>query len=407
MSLSTRHARHHIDVVAGPPPIAARLRTAEQAVNPLLEASRVLLRALADMPDLLDADAVVQWRQWLEQEIRLFTRVCAELRLPPEHVRQASYGLCSALDEAVMRTKWGQAQTAGIEWETNGLAVAFGHDRLGRDRVFEQIDETLCSPRENLDLIELYQNILDLGFRGRYRLEREGRKRLQAIRERVHDAVVTGGLCSQPITETSVPRRTVDPWVRPTVKRRSRVGLVLGLVIGLPCACLMAVGGYVAADHGVRVWHTKQTSLEPLANGLQARLRDQMAAGNVELIRAHGQNALTLRFSGMFSPGEATVAPWAASVVALAGREISASAGKPKVRVTGYADSLPAGSLVRGSNQALSEARARSVAHILEAAGVPVESTAVEGMGDSNPLADNGTLEGRAQNRRVEVTVSN
>lgn len=109
----------------------------------------------------------------------------------------------------------------------------------------------------------------------------------------------------------------------------------------------------------------------------------------------------------MFVPGGVTVAPWGASVVASAGREIATMADGATVRVAGYADSAPTSSARQVSNQALSEARARHVAQILVAAGVPVPSISVEGRGDADSLADNDTASGRARNRRVEVIVSN
>nr|WP_249174038.1 OmpA family protein [Burkholderia sp. AU19243] len=74
--------------------------------------------------------------------------------------------------------------------------------------------------------------------------------------------------------------------------------------------------------------------------------------------------------------------------------------------VTGYTDSVKAGPARPGFNQALSEARARQVAQILVAAGVPAQHIGVVGKSDADPLADNGTPDGRARNRRVEVTVS-
>jgi outer membrane protein OmpA-like peptidoglycan-associated protein len=56
-------------------------------------------------------------------------------------------------------------------------------------------------------------------------------------------------------------------------------------------------------------------------------------------------------------------------------------------------------------NQALSERRAGSVRNYLVGHGVdPGRITAV-GMGESNPIADNNTLSGRSQNRRVEIEV--
>ncbi|MEK7889132.1 type IVB secretion system protein IcmH/DotU [Burkholderia contaminans] len=404
MSLSTADPLSRAGALALPS-IATRLKAVEQSINPLLEGARILLGALADTPEILDTDSVVRRRRWLEHEIRLFTRMCSELNLRPEHVRSASYCLCSALDEAAMQTAWGKGEATGVEWQVNGLAAAMGHDRQGGDRVFQLIDEALRSPREHLDLIELYQNMLDLGFRGRYRFARDGSTRLRAIRERVHDVVVTGGLGMRDVNEPfRSMRRTVDPWVRPVVMRRSRVGAVVGLAVAL----LVGAAGYAAVDHWVRLKEVQRvSSFDLLARDLEQRLRDEVVAGNVELIRDPARNTLTLRFGGMFAPGGVMVAPWGASVVASAGREIATMADVTTVRVVGYADSAPASSARQVSNQALSEARARHVAQILVAAGVPVPGISVEGRGDADSLADNDTASGRARNRRVEVIVSN
>ncbi len=70
-----------------------------------------------------------------------------------------------------------------------------------------------------------------------------------------------------------------------------------------------------------------------------------------------------------------------------------------KVEIAGHTDS-------RGSeqyNQGLSERRAQSVADYLIAHGVSNHSITVKGYGESQPIADNGTEEGRAANRRVEL----
>ena len=58
-----------------------------------------------------------------------------------------------------------------------------------------------------------------------------------------------------------------------------------------------------------------------------------------------------------------------------------------------------------GSNQALSEARAQAVADYLIGQGVDAERLRAVGNGESQPIADNGTAEGRAANRRIEFNV--
>jgi len=73
-----------------------------------------------------------------------------------------------------------------------------------------------------------------------------------------------------------------------------------------------------------------------------------------------------------------------------------------KVIVTGYTDNVGKDA----PNQRLSYHRAASVAHALVMDGVPAGSITTQGMGKANPVADNSTVEGRAANRRVTITVA-
>ena len=74
-----------------------------------------------------------------------------------------------------------------------------------------------------------------------------------------------------------------------------------------------------------------------------------------------------------------------------------------KVKVVGYTDSIgePA------YNLELSKRRAKAVAMELINDGVPAKNVSSFGMGDKDPVASNKTAQGRAQNRRVELEITN
>jgi len=57
-------------------------------------------------------------------------------------------------------------------------------------------------------------------------------------------------------------------------------------------------------------------------------------------------------------------------------------------------------------NQSLSEQRANAVRNYLISQGLNSASLSAGGLGMNNPIADNGTAEGRQKNRRVEIIVS-
>jgi outer membrane protein OmpA-like peptidoglycan-associated protein len=56
-------------------------------------------------------------------------------------------------------------------------------------------------------------------------------------------------------------------------------------------------------------------------------------------------------------------------------------------------------------NQSLSEARARTVANYLTMQGVSAARIRSQGFGETLPIADNATDEGRRRNRRVEIKI--
>ena len=70
-----------------------------------------------------------------------------------------------------------------------------------------------------------------------------------------------------------------------------------------------------------------------------------------------------------------------------------------KLRIEGHTDNQGSA----GANQTLSEKRAQSVVAWLTAHGVPAGQVTAKGFGQTKPVADNSTEDGRAKNRRVEL----
>jgi len=132
----------------------------------------------------------------------------------------------------------------------------------------------------------------------------------------------------------------------------------------------------------------------------EAKLRQQMAGTGVDVVRK-GDN-ITLDMPGNLTFGfdsadvNATFYP-VLNKVAQTLREYD----KTVIEVAGHTDSTGSDSY----NQTLSERRASNVAAYLSGQGVPAARMVTVGAGEAHPVASNDTEEGRAQNRRVEITI--
>jgi peptidoglycan-binding protein ArfA len=71
-----------------------------------------------------------------------------------------------------------------------------------------------------------------------------------------------------------------------------------------------------------------------------------------------------------------------------------------RYEIAGHTDNVGNGA----ANQKLSEARARAVVEYLRSKGIDASRLTAVGYGDTRPIADNATAEGRAQNRRIALT---
>jgi outer membrane protein OmpA-like peptidoglycan-associated protein len=100
-----------------------------------------------------------------------------------------------------------------------------------------------------------------------------------------------------------------------------------------------------------------------------------------------------------FDFDSATLKPEMESALDDVAARIAASKGAESLSIVGHTDSTGP----EDYNQGLSERRAQAVADYLAGQGVDPARMTTSGMGESSPIADNGTREGRAQNRRVEI----
>jgi type VI secretion system protein ImpK len=74
--------------------------------------------------------------------------------------------------------------------------------------------------------------------------------------------------------------------------------------------------------------------------------------------------------------------------------------------VIGYTDNQPIDTLQFPSNFDLSNARAQAAAAILDQTIGDESRITAKGLGDADPVGDNSTAAGRAENRRIEIVLN-
>lgn len=151
-----------------------------------------------------------------------------------------------------------------------------------------------------------------------------------------------------------------------------------------------------------------ERSQQQLESERQARVAAEQRTSDA-LTRIKGMTAkqdprglvLTLSGSVLFATGKSELMPTARKRL---DDVVNALKEDPRsITIVGHTDSVGSDD----KNMSLSQRRADAVRTYLTTHGLPENRVTAEGMGETQPIADNKSADGRANNRRVEIILNN
>lgn len=196
---------------------------------------------------------------------------------------------------------------------------------------------------------------------------------------------------------------TLDPYTGEEQRSRAGAGAAIGAVTGAIVGAatgddakdrrkraLIGAGGGALAGGSVGYYMDRQ----------EQQLRQRLQGTGVSVTREGDNIILNMPGNVTFETDSAALNPEFFDVlnsVAVVVNEYD----KTLVSIEGHTDSTGAADY----NQRLSERRAATVGSYLNSEGVKTDRMVIIGHGQQQPIASNETSQGRAQNRRVELTL--
>ena len=203
---------------------------------------------------------------------------------------------------------------------------------------------------------------------------------------------------SYPSTDPNVPTEQ-EAAARDKTKRDALIGAGLGAVVG-------AISGHDAVERrqralvGAGVGALAGAAIGTYQDKQERQLRESLAGTGVDVVRQGDDIVLNMPGSITFAFNSSDLNPAFYSVL---DRVATVANQNPQtmLEVAGHTDSIGSDAY----NDQLSQRRAQAVASYLGSKGVNSQRLMTVGGGERYPVASNDTDAGRAQNRRVEISV--
>lgn len=386
-------------------------------LNPLERSATLLLNLLGQIRNTSSHPDPDGLHQQLADEIRQFERRAQATGIAPETVFTARYVLCTTIDEFVLSTPWG----AESIWRNQSLLRQFHQETGGGEKFFLLLDKLEENPGRNIDLLELMYVCLALGFQGRYRVEQDGTSRLEAVREGLYQTIRNHR--GEPETALSPHWEGVNKALEHKISR-----LPLWAVAAIVLAVLSMI--FVAFNFGLsrstdplyaalsttgaepNLLPERSLSPPPVRRiadpapprfSLREFLEPEIGRGEVSVDELADRTIVRIKGDGLFDSGSDIIRPAYLPILNRVAEGIEQTSGR--VEVTGHSDNVPISTRRFPSNRALSQARADEVVRVLAQAVSDGNRFTSLGLADTQPVTSNDTAEGRARNRRVEITV--
>lgn len=377
------------------------------AVNSIVEAANPLLLMVPALRVVSAPSDVGILRQRVIEMVKDFDIKCIKLALPDDVRDNARYAVCTVMDEAVQTTPWGSA----ANWAQHSLLVSFFKENWGGERFFDRLDQMTKAPGRFIQVLELFHICLSLGFMGKYRLQdaAAGRQGLADVRERLFQVV------KQVRPERS--KLLSDHWKGQAVAARQFRGFggfgvaagaigLLGLTIFATYTLWLGDRVGMLALHDLALKRTVQSpmvTVPAIRPRLAQLLEPEIAAHQVQVRDMALESVVSLLGETLFESGNAEPGSRSTALLERVAEALDQVQGK--VLVAGHTDNVSPRGLRFSSNHELSQARAQNVRRMLAARMRDPGRITAEGRGEAEPVASNETPEGRAQNRRVDITL--
>jgi len=170
---------------AASPGTAAAFSSLAAGSNHLVDAAAQLIALIGRLKNITQHNDIAGLHRQMIQAIQNFENTARSNGASPEGIIAGRYALCAAIDEAVLNTPWGSSSL----WSNQTMLSTFHQETSGGEKFFLILDRIRQEPARNIDLLELYALCLAMGFEGKYRIQDNGRVRLDALREELFQVV--------------------------------------------------------------------------------------------------------------------------------------------------------------------------------------------------------------------------
>jgi chemotaxis protein MotB len=145
-------------------------------------------------------------------------------------------------------------------------------------------------------------------------------------------------------------------------------------------------------------------SLQEAQDAIQKALDPEIQRREVSMSMRREGLVVSLKEMGFFDSGSASIRPGSLDAIS---RLAAVLKERPEnLRIEGHTDNIPIHTARFATNWELSTTRATELIQLLITKyGLPPSHLAAAGYGEFHPVAGNGTPEGRAQNRRLDVVI--
>ena len=197
---------------------------------------------------------------------------------------------------------------------------------------------------------------------------------------------------------------TTDPYSGQTQRSQTGTGAAIGAAVGAAAGALSGDGSTSRRDRaliGAAVGAAAGAGIGAYMDRQEEELRQSTRGTGIEVDRRGDDIVLNMPSSVTFGFDSSELTMSARNALNDVA-SILTQYTDTRVNIAGHTDSTGNADY----NQRLSERRAESVGNYLAQAGVSRNRLYMTGYGQTQPVASNATEEGRAQNRRVEITLS-